>query len=169
MGVPKQVSLHPTAPGDPSTPRHDASWVNLSFLFNLEFKFLIMSQSFILQGSQMGQTPVFPWGGSPIGGHPSTWLPLHAAGSWSPPPQGVGFLVPAASRPEFRHSPPTAKPVILAVTNAVGTSTWRASPAMGNVSVDGTVMTSFFASSGNTSIHAFPYLYRNLSQCRLTL
>jgi hypothetical protein len=63
-GLPPQVPC-PIALGDPSTPRHDASYVDLSFLFKSDFKFLNLSHSFLLQGSQMGQAPVMPWGGSP--------------------------------------------------------------------------------------------------------
>jgi hypothetical protein len=72
-----------------------------------------------------------------------------------------GFLVPAASKPEFQHSSPTAKPGILVINNVMGISTWRVSLAMGNASVDGTTTTSFFTTNGKTSIHAFPYFYRN--------
>jgi hypothetical protein len=90
---PSQI-LRPTALDDPSTPRLDASQVNMYFLFNLEFKFLIMSQSFMLQGSRMDPRPMMPWGGSTIVGQPSPCLPPPPAGYWPPSPQGVGFWYP---------------------------------------------------------------------------
>jgi hypothetical protein len=64
-----------TAPSDPSTPRHNASQVDLSFLFKSDFKFLNLSHSFLLQDSQMGQAPVMLWGGSPAAWQPLTWPP----------------------------------------------------------------------------------------------
>jgi hypothetical protein len=52
------------------------------------------------------------------------------------------------SRPEFQHSSPTFQPGILAAT-AVGTSSYRASPGMGNASVDDIdVAATFFATKG---------------------
>jgi hypothetical protein len=51
---------------------------------------------------------------------------------------------------EFQHSSPTFGPQILAA--AMGTSSWRASPAMGNASVDNTnvvaTVTFFFTTDG---------------------
>jgi hypothetical protein len=55
-GPPPQVP-RPTAPGDPSTPCHDTSQVDLSFLFKSDFKFLNLSHSFLLQGSQTAKHP----------------------------------------------------------------------------------------------------------------
>jgi hypothetical protein len=67
----------PNAPSDPSTPCFDGSQVQSSSFFNSKFKFLVM-----LQGSQMGPTPVMPWGGSPIAGQTLTW---------PPPPSPAGY------------------------------------------------------------------------------
>jgi hypothetical protein len=94
---PPPVVPRPTAPGDPSTPRHDASQVDLSFLFKSDFKFLNLSHSFLLQGSQMGQAPVMPWGGSPAAWQPPTWPPQPPAGFCPPPPPHF---------PDFWHQPP---------------------------------------------------------------
>jgi hypothetical protein len=64
FGVPPQIcrpaySRH--APVDSLTLRRDASHVNLSFLFKLEFKIFTMSLSVILHGFEIGQTFVVPW------------------------------------------------------------------------------------------------------------
>jgi hypothetical protein len=80
-----------------------------------------------------------------------------------------GYMVPAASRPEFQHYSVTIGPGKLDIADIVGTSTWRASPTMGNASMDDTLATSFFTSYGKTHINAFLNLYRNLSHYRLTL
>jgi hypothetical protein len=72
--------LSPTALGDPSTPCLDGSQVKFSLFFNSEFKFLLISQTFMLQGSHTGPTPMMPWGGSPAAGQTSTRLPLPPAG-----------------------------------------------------------------------------------------
>jgi hypothetical protein len=80
--------LCPAVPGDPSTPRLDGSQVKFSSFFNSEFKFLLMSQTFMLQGSHTSPTPVMPWGGSPTTGQTSTWLPSPPAGYWPTSPLG---------------------------------------------------------------------------------
>ena len=101
-GPPPQVP-RPTTPVEPSTPRGDASQVNLSFLFMLEFKILTMSLSVLLQGSQISQAPVvpfwtpMPWG--PPGGQaypPPPPPPQSVPGAWPPPmPWGVPSWTPA--------------------------------------------------------------------------
>jgi hypothetical protein len=72
-----------------------------------------------------------------------------------------------SSRPEFQHSSPTFRPGILAT--AVGTSSWRASLAMGNASVDDTdaaaAVTFFFATDGKTFVPTFNCYLRNTNQC----
>jgi hypothetical protein len=64
-----------------------------------------------------------------------------------------------ASRPKVHHSSSTFVRGILAA--AVGTSTWKASPAVGNTSIDDidVVSTFFFATDGKTHICAFQFLY----------
>jgi hypothetical protein len=76
-------------------------------------------------------------------------------------------MVPATSGPEFQHYSVTIVPGILDIADIVGTSTWRASPTMGNASMDDTAVT--FTSYDKTHIDAFSNLYRNLSHYRLTL
>jgi hypothetical protein len=92
--------LCPTALGDPSTSRHDASQVDLSFLFKSDFKSLNLSHSFLLQSSQMGQAPVMPWGGSPAAWQPPTWPPQPPARFW--PPRCLTFLVSGTSHLQVR-------------------------------------------------------------------
>jgi hypothetical protein len=52
------------------------------FLFQFRIQILTSctSQTFMLQGSHMGPTPMMPWGGSPAVEQTSTWPP--------PPPGG---------------------------------------------------------------------------------
>jgi hypothetical protein len=73
-------------------------------------------------------------------------------------------------RSEFQFSSPTFRPGILAA--AVGTSSWRASPAMGNTSLDdtdaATVGTFFFTTDGKIFVPPFNYYIRHTSQCRTT-
>jgi hypothetical protein len=140
-GLPPQVP-RPTAPGDPSTPCHDASQVDLSFLFKSDFKFLNLSHSFLLQSSQTGQAPVMLWGGSLAVWQPPTWPPQPPAEFWSPP---------LPHFPGFWHQPPPGQSCSTPPpTDAMDTNTWRASPALGNASVDGTAATSFLASNSKT-------------------
>jgi hypothetical protein len=73
------------------------------------------------------------------------------------------------SRPEFQHSSPTFRPGILAAA-VVGTSSSRASPAVGNASVDDTdavaTATFFFANYGKSFVRTFNYSIRNTSKCQ---
>jgi hypothetical protein len=74
-------------------------------------------------------------------------------------------------RPEFQHSPPPTFGLrILAA--AMGTSSWRASPTVGNVSLDNTDTTAtttfFFATDSKTFVAPFNCYIRNTSQCRTT-
>jgi hypothetical protein len=73
------------------------------------------------------------------------------------------------SRPEFQHSSPTFRPRILA-TATVGTSSWRASPAVANASVDDTdaaaAATFFFTIDGKSFVPTFNCSIRNTSKCR---
>jgi hypothetical protein len=73
------------------------------------------------------------------------------------------------SRPEFQHYSPTFRLWILAAS-AMGTSSWRATPAMGNASVDDTdtigVATFFFTTDGKSFIPTFNYSIHNMSKCQ---
>jgi hypothetical protein len=79
VNMPLPYGPHPTTPGDPSTPHFDGSQVQFSSFFNSEFKFLPMSQTFILHSSHIGPTPMMPWGGSPTARQTLTWSPLPTA------------------------------------------------------------------------------------------
>jgi hypothetical protein len=62
-----------------------------------------------------------------------------------------------ASRSEFQQSSLTFRPEIL---ESKPTSTWRASPAVENASVDNTdAAATFFTTDGKTYIRAFQFLY----------
>jgi hypothetical protein len=105
----------------------------------------------MLEASQSNQAPSMPWGGSPTAGAPPTWLPLPPVGFW--PPTG------------FRHSSPTDRSGVLAVADAVGSSTWRASiAALWIASMEDTASTyNFHASHGKTCLcqnkfHMFTWL-----------
>jgi hypothetical protein len=69
------------------------------------------------------------------------------------------------SRPELHHSSLTFRPGILAAT--VVTSSWRASPAAGNASVDDTAAAStfFFTTDSRIFMHPFNCYIRNTSKC----
>jgi hypothetical protein len=110
-------------PTHPVIPRSHASTDNrynyLLFLIQNSNFYSFMSQTFMLQGSHTGPTPVIPWGGSPAAGQSPTWPPppppagywppslpagcwraLHPAGhpcqsfSIPPPPSGQGYWPP---------------------------------------------------------------------------
>jgi hypothetical protein len=94
-----------------------------------------------------------------------------AASSWMLATTASRWILAATtssrtSRPEFQHSSPTFRPEIL--DTAVGTSNWRASPAVGNASLDDTdtaaASTFFFTTDGKTSV-SFNCYIRNTSQC----
>jgi hypothetical protein len=124
------------APGDPTTPCFYGSQVLLSSIFNSEFNFL----NFHVAGFSYGPTTCDALGrvshsrtASNVAAATSKWILATTAFKW--------ILAATASsrsfRPEFQHSSPTFRPRIL-VAAAVGTSSWRASPAVGNASVDDT-------------------------------
>jgi hypothetical protein len=122
----------------------------------------------------MGPTPVMSWGESPVAGQPPTWPPPSPLARYWPPPPPAGYRLPPppASHPDqsFSIPPPTFQPGILAVT--VGTSSWRASPVVGNASVDGinaaSTMTFFFTIDGKSLVLTFNCSIRNTSKCRTT-
>jgi hypothetical protein len=86
----------------------------------------------------------------------SSWILAAIASSWP-------------SRPEFQHSYPTFGLGMPAAT--VGTSSWRASPAVGNASVDDTditaIVTFFFTTNGKTFVPTFNCYLHNTSQCQI--
>jgi hypothetical protein len=95
-----------------------------------------------------------------------SWILAATASRWIL--TATAFNMP--SRPEFQHSSPTFGPGILAT--AVGTSSWRTSPAMGIASINDTdvaaASTFFFATDGKTSVPPFNCYIRNMSKCRTT-
>jgi hypothetical protein len=121
-------------------------WITGKILFFFQFRSQILTHKskFHVIGFSYGSNTDMPWGGSPIARQASMW----------PPPPLAGHKLP-----EFQHSSLTFRPRIVAT--AVSTSTWRASPTMGNASVDDTNAAAifFFTTDGKTHIHAFPFLY----------
>jgi hypothetical protein len=97
----------------------------------------------------------------------SSWILAATASSW--------ILATTASnrpsRPEFQHSSPTFQPGILAVTT-VSTSSWRASPVVGNASVDdidaAAAVTFFFATDDKSFVPTFNCSICNTSKCRIS-
>jgi hypothetical protein len=95
----------------------------------------------------------------------SNWILAATAFRW--------ILVTTASsrlsRPELQHSSPHLRPGILAAT-AVGTSSWRASPAVRNASVDDTnaavAATFYFTTNGKSFVLTFNCSIRNTSKYR---
>jgi hypothetical protein len=77
-----------------------------------------------------------------------------------------------SSRPsslEFQHSSPTFRTQILATT--VGTSSWRASPTVGNAFMDDTdvaAAATFFTTDGKIFAPPFNCYIHNTSKCRTT-
>jgi uncharacterized membrane protein YoaK (UPF0700 family) len=73
------------------------------------------------------------------------------------------------SRLEFQHSSPTFRPGIL-VTAVVGTSSCRASPVVGNASVNNSdaaaAATFFFTTDDKSFVPTFNYSIRNTSKYR---
>jgi hypothetical protein len=103
----------------------DHKYNSLPFSIQNSNSYSFTSQTFMLQGSHMGPRPVIPWGGSPAAGQPLMWLPpSHPAGYWPPPPL-AGHPIQCSSTPP----PPSSQRYWLP---SVGTSSWRASPVVGN-------------------------------------
>jgi hypothetical protein len=75
------------------------------------------------------------------------------------------------SRPEFQHTPTFQPGIVVAAT--VGTTNWRASPTMGNASVDDTdavaTVTFFFATDDKSFVPIFTCSICNTSKCRMSL
>jgi hypothetical protein len=64
-----------------------------------------MSQTFMLQGSHSGPTPVMRWGGSPTAGQTSMWLPLPPPAGYWPPPPPIGHTGQSSITPPPHSSP----------------------------------------------------------------
>jgi hypothetical protein len=135
---------HPNAPGDPSTPRFNGSQVQSSSFFNSKFKFLLMRESNIhVTGFSNGSNIDDVMGrvshsraDFDVAATASRWILVITASS-------------RASRPEFQHSSHTFGLGILVVV--MGSSSWRASPAVGNATVDDTnVAATFFSTDDKT-------------------
>jgi hypothetical protein len=74
-----RVPTHPSIPQPHASMDH--MYNSLPFSIQNSNSYSFMSQTFMLQGSHMGPTPVIPWGGTP------TWPPLPPpTGYWPPPP-----------------------------------------------------------------------------------
>jgi hypothetical protein len=78
------------------------------------------------------------------------------ASSWILSVTGCRLMVPAASRSVFQHSSPTTGSGLLVITNAVGSSTWRADvTTLWNASMDETASTYFLGTHGKTTLCKF--------------
>jgi hypothetical protein len=152
----------------------DHRYNSLPFSIQNSNSYSFMSQTFMLQGSHTSPPPMMLWARSPAAGQPPTWLPPPPlAGYWLPPPSGRYWPPPPPrpSKPEFQHSSPTFRPGILAAA-AVGTSSSRASPAVGNASVDNTdaaaVATFFFTTYDMSFVPTLNCSIRNTSKYRMS-
>jgi hypothetical protein len=155
----------PNAPDDPSTPHFDGSQVKVSSLFNSEFKFLLIHKSDF-------HVTEFSYGpntcdvvGRVSRSRTTSNVATTAASSWM-------LATTASNRPfrsEFQHPSPTFRPRILA-TAVVRTSSWRASPTVGNSSVDDTDTAAatifFFATNSKSFVPTFNCSIHNTSKCR---
>jgi hypothetical protein len=100
----------------------------------------------------------------------SSWILAATASKWILAATASKWILAATassgpSRPELHHSSLTFRPGILAAT--VVTSSWRASPAVGNASVDDTAAAStfFFTTNSKIFMHPFNCYIRNTSKC----
>jgi hypothetical protein len=120
----------------------------------------------------LGPPPMMSWGGSPAVGQPLMW-PSPPCGYWPPPPLGGYWPPPLLASLQARVPAllPTFRPRILAATT-VGTSSWRASPAVGNASMDDTdtdavaAATFFFTTDDKSSVPTFNCSIHNTTKCR---
>jgi hypothetical protein len=127
----------------------------------------------MLQGSHTCPILMMSWGGSPASGQPPTWLPPLPP-SWILATTAFRWILAATAsnrpfRPEFQHSSLTFRLGILVVA-AVSTSSWRASPIVGNASVDNidttAAATFYFATDGKSFVPTFNCFIRNVSKYR---
>jgi hypothetical protein len=83
---------------------------SLSFSIQNSNSYSSTSQTFMLQGSHMGLSPMMLWAGSPAAGQPPMWLPPSLpAGYWPPPPLG-GYWSQAPSGGYWSPPPPVGHP-----------------------------------------------------------
>jgi hypothetical protein len=153
--------MHPVIPRPHTSMDH--RYNSLHFSIQNSNYYSLTSQTFMLQGSHTGPPPVMSWGGSPTAGQPPMWPSPPPGGYWPPPPP-TGHPGQSSSTP-----PPIFRPRIL-VTVVVGTSSWRASPTMGNASVDDTdaadTATFFFATDSKSFVPTFNCFIHNTSKSR---
>jgi hypothetical protein len=94
----------------------------------------------------------------------SSWILATIASTWILAATTSSWLF----RPEFQHSSPTFRLGILATTT-MGTSSWRASPTVGNASMDdidaAAVVTFFFTTDGKSFVPTFNYSFHKMSKC----
>jgi hypothetical protein len=138
--------LRPNAPGNPSTPCFDGSQVESSSFFNLEFKFLLMHESSFHVIGCLNGSNTHDGVGRVTRNQADFNVAATATSCWIL----AATSTSRASRPEFQHSSSTFGPGILAIT--MGTFSWRASPIVGNASMDYTdnAATFFFTIDGKT-------------------
>jgi hypothetical protein len=123
------------------------------FHFNSESKFLLINES-NFHASDVAAASA------------SRWILATTTFKWIP----AATTSSRPSRPEFQHLSPTFQLRILATT-IVGTSSWRASPAVGNASVDDTDAAAaaaaifFFTTDGKSFVHTFNCSIHNTSKC----
>jgi hypothetical protein len=118
----------------------------------------------------MGPPPVMPWGGSPAAKQHWTWSSSLPPGGYWPPPLLSGYWPPLPPIGHPGQSSSTTPPPFGYGYSAMGTSSWRATPAVGNASVDDTdttaVATFFFTTDGKSFIPTFNYSIHNMSKCQ---
>jgi hypothetical protein len=123
--------------------------------FNSEFKFLLMHKSnFHVTGFSYGSNTCDVVG-RVLHSREDFDMATATTSSWILAANASRWILAAtasnwASRQEFQHSSPTFVPAILDAT--MGTSSWRASPTVGNASLDDTdaAVTFFFTTDGKT-------------------
>jgi hypothetical protein len=76
----------------------DHRYNSLHFSIQNSNSYSFVSQTFMLQGSHMGPTPVMPWGGSLAVRQPPTW-PSSPSGRYWPPPPPVDHSGQSSSTP----------------------------------------------------------------------
>jgi hypothetical protein len=97
---------HPNTPDDPRPHAlMDHRYNPLPFSIQNSNSYSCMSQTFILQGSHSGPTPVMRWGRSPTAGQTSMWLPLPPPSGYCPPPPPIGHPGQSSSTPPPHSSP----------------------------------------------------------------
>jgi hypothetical protein len=165
------VLMHPAISRPHASTNHR---YNSSPFFNSEFKFLLIHESnFHVIGFSYGSNTHDVVERVSHSRATST-VTIAAVSSWILAATACSWILAATasnwlSRPEFQHSSHTFRPGILAAAT-VGTSSWRASPTMGNTSMDDNdTATTFFFTTGNKSfVPTFNCFIHNTSKCQTT-